>query len=123
MVLQALQQEPASRAAGEVAYGLMTSMYPICRSITGNGVRRTLDLVEALAPLERTEIPTGAAAFDWEIPREWNIRDAYVADAAGHRVVDFRAHNLHVVNYSAPVDRTMTLEELQPHLHSLPDRP
>lgn len=121
MVLQQLIREADSAAAE--ALGLMESMYPICRSITGNGVRRTLDLVEQVVPLERTEIPTGTPAFDWEIPREWNIRDAYVADAAGRRVVDFRAHNLHVVSYSVPVDRTMTLDELQPHLHSLPDRP
>src|SRR5690606_36678073 len=72
---------------------------------------------------ERTEIPSGTPVFDWEIPREWNIRDAWIADPSGRRVVDFRAHNLHVVNYSAPVDHTMSLEELQPHLHSLPERP
>ncbi len=123
MVLEELQRDTASREAATAALGLMKSMYPVCRSITGNGVRRTFDLVGNVVPLERIEVPSGTPVFDWEIPREWNIRDAYIADAAGRRVVDFRAHNLHVVNYSAPVDRTMTLEELQPHLHSLPDRP
>jgi aminopeptidase-like protein len=105
------------------ALPLMESMYPICRSISGNGVRQTLDLVATQIPLERTEVPTGTKVLDWEIPNEWNIRDAYIADAQGHRVVDFRAHNLHVVNYSAPVRRTMALDELKPHLHSLPDQP
>ncbi len=123
MVLQELQQEAASREAAEEALGLMASLYPICRSITGNGVRRTLDAVEQRIPLERTEVPSGTRAFDWEIPREWNIRDAWIADASGRRVVDFKAHNLHVVGYSAPVDRTMSLDELQPHLHSIPRHP
>ncbi len=102
---------------------LMQAMYPICRSITGDGVRRTLDLVQQWIPLERTEVPSGTAVFDWEIPNEWNIRDAYIADSNGRRVVDFRAHNLHVVNYSVPVRGSMTLEDLKPHLYSIPDRP
>ncbi|MCO5106897.1 MAG: DUF4910 domain-containing protein [Burkholderiaceae bacterium] len=123
MVLEGLQQEAASGEAAEAALGLMAALYPICRSITGNGVRRTLDLVEEQIPLERTEVPSGTPAFDWEIPREWNIRDAWIADASGRRIVDFKAHNLHVVGYSVPVDRTMTLDELQPHLHSIPEHP
>jgi aminopeptidase-like protein len=122
-MLSELQTVSASLQAADDALALMARMYPICRSITGDGVRRTLDLVEEVTPLERYEIPTGTAAFDWKIPREWNIRDAYIADLAGRRLVDFRAHNLHVVSYSVPVNRTMTLDELQPHLHSLPDQP
>ena len=122
-MLTKLQTVGASLQAADEALSLMSSMYPICRSITGDGVRRTLDLVERVTPLERCEIPTGTAAFDWEIPREWNIRDAYIADMQGRRRVDFRRHNLHVVGYSVPVERTMTLDELQPHLHSLPERP
>jgi aminopeptidase-like protein len=110
-------------AAVERLWPLVEAMYPICRSITGEGVRRTLDLVETLIPLKRFEVRTGTPAYDWEVPREWNIRDAYVADENGRRVIDFRTHSLHVVNYSAPVRRRMTLDELQPHLHSLPDRP
>lgn len=86
-------------------------------------MRRTLDLVHRVAPLDRFEVPTGTPVFDWEVPREWNIRDAYVADSSGRRVIDFRASNLHVVNYSAPVRRRMSLDELAPHLHSLPDHP
>lgn len=123
MLLRGLAQQAGSIEAATVAFELMTEMYPICRSITGDGVRRTLDLVARRTPLERVEVPSGTPVFDWEIPPEWNIRDAYLADMQGRRVVDFRAHSLHVVNYSAPVDRTMTLEELQPHLHSLPDKP
>jgi aminopeptidase-like protein len=101
----------------------MPELFPICRSITGDGVRRTFDLLEYWIPLDRHEVPSGTPAFDWDVPDEWNIRDAYVADSDGRRVIDFRAHNLHVVNYSVPVRRTMSLEELQPHLHSLPERP
>ena len=123
MDLDRLQTEEGSREGAQRAFALMREMFPICRSITGDGVRRTLDLVEAVAPLERTEVPTGTQVLDWEIPREWNIRDAWIADAGGRRVVDFREHNLHVVGYSAPVRQSLALEELQPHLHSLPDRP
>ena len=102
---------------------MLTAMYPLCRSISGNGVRQTLDLLEQWIPLERTEVPSGMTAFDWEIPNEWNIRDAYIADARGRRLVDFQAHSLHVVSYSAPVRCTLTLDELRPHLYSLPERP
>jgi aminopeptidase-like protein len=123
MALEVLQSEVGARAAAAEALAAMAEMYPICRSITGNGVRRTLDLLERIVPLERHEVPTGTAVFDWEVPREWNIRDAWIADSGGRRVVDFRAHTLHVVGYSTPVRSTMSLEELQPHLHSLPDQP
>jgi len=122
-MLSRLRSVEGSAAAACDAWPLMEAMYPICRSITGDGVRQTLDLVQQRLPLQRTEVPTGTAVFDWEIPKEWNIRDAYIADLQGRRVVDFREHNLHVVNYSTPVQRSMTLEELKPHLHSLPDKP
>jgi aminopeptidase-like protein len=101
----------------------MRALYPLCRSITGAGVRQTLDLLGERIPLRRIELPTGTPLFDWEVPKEWTIRDAYISDSAGRRIVDFLAHNLHVVNYSAPVHQTMTLDELQPHLHSLPEHP
>ncbi len=105
------------------AIELMRDIYPICRSITGAGVRETLAHVARRVPLECFEVPSGTAVFDWEVPREWNIRDAYIADSQGRRVVDFRRHNLHVVGYSVPVRAQMTLNELRPHLHSLPDKP
>jgi aminopeptidase-like protein len=123
MALDRLQTDEGAREATATAIGAMAEMYPICRSITGDGVRRTFDLIERIVPLERHEVPSGTRVFDWEIPREWNIRDAYIADRSGRRVVDFREHNLHVVNYSKPVRATMNLEELEPHLYSLPDRP
>ena len=115
--------EEAAADAAARAWTLVEAMYPLCRSLTGDGVRRTLDLIEARLPLSRTEIPSGTPVYDWEIPDEWTVRDAWIADADGRRVVDFRAHNLHLVGCSVPVRRTMTLAELQPHLHSRPDRP
>jgi aminopeptidase-like protein len=102
---------------------LIEEIYPYCRSITGQGVRDTLARVAREIELEVHEVPTGTAVFDWEIPDEWNVRDAYVADAAGRRVIDFRQHNLHLMSYSVPVRARMSLEALRPHLHSRPDRP
>jgi aminopeptidase-like protein len=106
----------------------MERMYPICRSLTGDGVRATLDILEeSLSPdslaLERQTVPSGTQAHDWTINDEWNVRDAYIADRDGRRVVDFREHNLHLVGYSTPVRATMTLDELRPHLYTMPDRP
>jgi aminopeptidase-like protein len=109
--------------AGRELYALVERLYPLCRSITGDGVRSTLDILAEHLELTRFEVPTGTQVFDWTVPREWNIRDAYIADEAGNRVVDFRASNLHVVGYSVPVDATMSLEELRPHLHTLPEQP
>jgi len=107
---------------GAEIYALMERLYPICRSITGPGVRETLTLLSAVHPIKQTEIPTGTPVFDWEIPKEWSIRDAYIK-VGGTRIVDFKSHNLHVLNYSAPFSGTMSLAELEPHLHSLPDQP
>jgi len=101
---------------------LMRELYPICRSITGQGVRDTLAIVGRHIPLEISEVPSGTPVFDWEVPAEWNVREAYIA-RNGERIVDFKRHNLHLVSYSTPVRATMTLEELRPHLHSLPDHP
>jgi aminopeptidase-like protein len=108
---------------GRELHALVERLYPLCRSITGDGVRSTLDIVGEHIPLTVHEVPTGTQVFDWTVPREWNIRDAYIADAAGRRVVDFAESNLHVVGYSVPVDTTMPLEELLPHLHTLPEQP
>lgn len=101
----------------------MERLYPVCRSITGDGVRRTLDVIGETLPLDRRAVPSGTQVHDWTINDEWNVRDAWIADATGRRVVDFRAHNLHLVSYSAPVRTTMTLAELRPHLHTLPEHP
>jgi aminopeptidase-like protein len=102
---------------------LIEELFPICRSITGNGVRRTLEIIGRVIPLEVNEVPSGTAVLDWTVPLEWNIRDAYIARDDGTRSVDFTVNNLHVVQYSRPIDATMPLEELRPHLHSLPDQP
>lgn len=104
-------------------HAFVAELYPICRSITGDGVRATLDLIERFVPLERSEAPSGTPVLDWTVPPEWNIRDAYIANAAGERVVDFRAHSLHVLNYSAPVRARMSLAELKPHITTLPEAP
>jgi len=102
---------------------MMRRLFPICRSITGEGVRQTLDAIGAMISLDRTQVATGTKCFDWEVPREWNIRDGYIKNSKGERVVDFQAHNLHVVNYSSPVKAKISLGELQGHLHSLEDMP
>lgn len=115
--------EVDARGLGESMHAAMRRMYPICRSITGDGVRATLDLLEESVKLERHAVPSGTQAHDWTVSDEWNVRDAYVADRTGHRVIDFQEHNLHLVSYSVPVRATMTLEQLRPHLHTMPDRP
>ncbi|MGW8761650.1 DUF4910 domain-containing protein [Streptomyces sp. NPDC055815] len=110
-------------APGEQMYELVERLYPLCRSITGDGVRATLDIVGEYIPLQVHEVPTGTQVLDWTVPQEWNIRDAYVADSTGRRVVDFAASSLHVLGYSVPVSATMPLSELRDHLHTLPDQP
>jgi aminopeptidase-like protein len=108
---------------GRELYDRIGRLYPICRSITGNGVRETLRLLGSELDLQIREVATGTAVFDWIVPREWNIRDAYIKDGNGQRVVDFNASNLHVVSYSVPVHARLTLAELRPHLFSIPDHP
>jgi aminopeptidase-like protein len=109
--------------AGERMYALAGELYPICRSITGDGVRATLRAIGERIPLEVHEVPSGTEVLDWTVPDEWNIRDAWIKASDGTRVVDFRDSNLHVVGYSEPIRRTMTLEELRPHLHTHAENP
>jgi aminopeptidase-like protein len=104
-------------------HALVARLYPLCRSITGDGVRATLGILGEHLDLDVHEVPTGTPVLDWTVPKEWNVRDAYIMDAAGTRVVDFRRSNLHVVGYSVPVSATMTLTELRPRLHTLPEQP
>ncbi|MGH7232564.1 MAG: DUF4910 domain-containing protein [Nitrospiraceae bacterium] len=102
---------------------LMSDLYPICRSITGNGLRDTLKLIQKHIPLTVHEVPSGTKVFDWTVPLEWNIEDAYIKDARGERIVDFYQSNLHVVSYSVPIKVKMRLKDLQAHLFTLPDHP
>jgi aminopeptidase-like protein len=108
---------------GAAMHRLIRELYPICRSITGDGVRQTLARVRDHIALEVREVPSGTQVFDWVVPEEWNIRDAYIKNEAGERVVDFEACNLHVMSYSAPVRQKIPLAELRPHLITLPDQP
>ncbi len=108
---------------GERLHALIARLYPICRSLTGDGVRQTLRILQEYLPLEVHEVPTGTPAFDWTVPPEWQIDDASIEDAHGVRLVDFRRSNLHVVNYSVGVERRMPWRELKQHVHTLPDRP
>jgi aminopeptidase-like protein len=118
-----LVKEIDPRAEGEIAYALIERLYPICRSITGNGVRRSLRLLRETIPLALREVISDTPVFDWTVPDEWNIRDAYIMNKAGERVVDFRKSNLHVLNYSVPVNQRMSLAELRPHLFTIPEAP
>jgi aminopeptidase-like protein len=108
---------------GSKMFRFMEELFPICRSITGDGIRETLDRISKRIPLEIHDVPTGTEVFDWTIPNEWNIRDAFVKDPNGRRVVDFRDHNLHVMSYSVPVETRMPLSRLREHIHTLPHQP
>jgi aminopeptidase-like protein len=102
---------------------LIRDLYPICRSITGNGVRETLKRIGEITPVEVFEVPTGTKVFDWEVPREWNIRDAWIMDPEGRKIVDFKELNLHVLNYSLPRSGTFDLAALKEHLFTIPEKP
>ncbi len=108
---------------GRAMHDLMAELYPICRSITGDGVRETLRSLQKVIPLEIHEVPSGTKVFDWTVPLEWNVADAYIMNREGKRIVDFKAHNLHLMSYSLPVRKKMTFDELRPHLFTLPDHP
>lgn len=110
-------------SVGQEMYRLISELYPICRSITGDGFRETLRIINRYIPLQIHEVATGTRVFDWTVPKEWNIRDAYIKSANGERVVDFSKSNLHVVNYSIPVKTKLSWMELKEHLHTLPNHP
>lgn len=110
-------------AIGQELHRFAASLYPICRSITGDGIRQTLAVIQDRIPLEISEVPTGTPVFDWNVPKEWNIRDAFIKAPDGTRVVDFQKCNLHVLNYSVPVHARMPLNELKSHLFTLPEHP
>jgi aminopeptidase-like protein len=109
--------------SGKALYDFVAELYPLCRSITGEGVRETLRLVQERIPLDIHEVSSGTQVFDWTVPLEWNIRDAYVKNRRGERVIDFKVSNLHVVNYSQPIRKLIKLEDLKPNLHTLHEHP
>jgi aminopeptidase-like protein len=113
----------ATEEIGYAMHQLIRELYPICRSITGNGLRQTLHKLQEKIPLEIHEVPSGTRVFDWVVPPEWNIRDAYVRNFRGEKVIDFQKSNLHVVNYSVPVRTKLPLTELKKHLFTLPEHP
>jgi aminopeptidase-like protein len=115
--------EALSEGLGQEMHRLVAELYPVCRSITGEGVRETLRRIGVQIPIQTTEVPSGTPVFDWTVPKEWNVRDAYVKNGRGERVIDFRKSNLHVVSYSVPVRARMSLEALKGHLFSLPEHP
>ena len=116
-------QQTDRNSLGQDLHQFASDLYPICRSITGDGIRETLARIKSRIPLQTFEVPTGEQVFDWNVPKEWNIRDAYIATPAGKRVVDFQKCNLHVMNYSVPLHETMPLSKLLPHLFTIPDHP
>lgn len=99
------------------------ALWPICRSITGNGLRKSFNILKEIIPFELVEVPTGTQVLDWKIPKEWNINDAYIITPDGKKICDFQVNNLHVISYSIPVNKSMSWEELQPYLHTLPNKP
>lgn len=111
------------KAVGEEIFSLIEELFPICRSITGDGLRETLRILQKHIPLEMHEVPTGTEVFDWTVPKEWNIKDAYVKNSKGERVIDFKKSNLHVLNYSIPIHKTVSLSELKNHLYTIPEHP
>lgn len=103
--------------AGTQIYQIADELFPICRSITGDGVRKTLRILQKRVPeIKVTEVPSGTKVFDWEVPKEWNLTEGYIENSAGKRILDFRENNLHIMGYSVPVDQYMTLEQLKEHL-------
>ena len=121
-LVQELQDSDRDQLGAQM-YSFACELYPICRSITGAGIRETLTRIRQRIPIEISEVPSGIGVFDWTVPKEWNIRDAYIKDSEGKRVVDFQKHNLHVVNYSTPLHATLPLREIRSHLHTLPEHP
>ncbi len=109
--------------SGVEMYRLAEKLFPICRSITGNGLRQSLRILQQYIPLEMHEVPSGTPVFDWTVPKEWNISDAYVRDSRGEKVIDFQKSNLHILNYSIPFQGRLSLAELKTHLYTIPDQP
>ena len=99
------------------------ALWPICRSITGNGLRNSFKILQEIIPFELIEVPTNTSVLDWKVPKEWNINDAYIITPQGNKICEFKVNNLHLINYSMPVNMSLTFEELLPYLHTLPNKP
>lgn len=123
MPLSQIYDTAVNVSTGDQMYACVSEMFPICRSITGNGVRQTLEILKNIIPLETHEVSSGTPVFDWEVPKEWNIRGGYIKNSKGETIVDFADSNLHILNYSIPVDKKVTLQELKSHLFYLPEHP
>ncbi len=118
-VLNEVSKQAETRAMDE----LFDRLFPLCRSITGPGLRQTLDILNEYMPLQRFSTPSGTRIFDWEVPKEWRIREAWLKGPDGEKIIDFSDSNLHVINYSGPINARLSLEELRPHLHTIPHLP
>ncbi len=117
------KKQISDQLAGSAIMQLIEQLYPICRSITGDGVRQSLRILQAHIPLKIEEIPTGTKVLDWSVPKEWNIRSAWIKDPDGKVIVDFAQHNLHLLNYSIPIHVKVELALLKQHLYTLPAYP
>jgi len=123
MQLEIILSDLKKEQTGNMMFRLIETLYPICRSITGKGVRSTLNELNKFIPIQTTEVPTGTTVFDWTIPKEWNITDAWIKDLSGEKIIDFSNSNLHILNYSTPINKRLHLTELKPHLYTLPQFP
>ena len=112
-----------NKGVGGEMYRLIEELYPICRSITGDGVRQTLAIIKKHIPLKTQEVPSGTKVFDWIVPKEWNIRGAHIKNSRGEKIVDFKDSNLHVISYSIPVRKRVSLDELKKHVFTLEEHP
>ena len=112
-----------NNGVGTKLYSFINELFPICRSITGNGTRKTLELIKQHIPLEIMEIPTGTKVFDWTVPKEWNIRDAYIKNSKGEKIIDFQKSNLHILQYSIPIHKKISIDELKNHLFTIEELP
>ena len=102
---------------------LLNQLFPICRSLTGKGVKNTLNILSKISNFDIKKVKSGVKCFDWTVPDEWNINEAYIENMEGNKIVDFNNNNLHVVNYSVPINKIISFNELNNHLHTLPDLP
>ena len=112
-----------SSKIGEEMHELIKDLFPICRSITGNGTRKTLKIISQLIPITIHEVSTGTNVFDWTVPNEWNINDAFIKSPTGEKIVDFKKSNLHILHNSKPNHKKIPLNELKEHIYTQPDRP